>query len=177
MRLIPRFRWPVSGRAARIHQVRSLSRLLMRHVGLLGRVDCVVTRDSQGHDGLLLQIQTHLHVPLADRAQFETYFRRKLAEFGELGPRGEQSLKLLIRDGEEIAWSGAKVPAHISSKRIALILRSANPSDSGDEELDDRVAQMRESLRQRLSTRRQERIARDGEPRELLTDLGGLCEA
>ena len=160
-----------SGRR-RIRRVRAAVLYLMRYVGLQGRCDCVLTCDERGHPGLLVRIDTRQFVPFSERQHFESYFCRKLGEFGELGVDGRWALRLVIRDRDELATPRLVV----SSQRIASILRAFNdpvPDARGD---DERVLELRESVRQRLSARREERGNTGYAPLAdaVLTDLGAL---
>jgi hypothetical protein len=105
MQFIQRARWPVSTRGMRLRRLRGAARLVMRHVGLAGRCDCVLTRDEWGHEGVLLHIETPQSVPPAERPQLQAYFQRKLFELGELGERG--LLRLHVVDGQDQAGVGS----------------------------------------------------------------------
>ena len=87
---------PVLGRGVRLHRVRSATRLLMRHIGLHGRCDCMRTHDERGRRGVLLRIETGQRVPLAERPQFQAYFQRKLFELGRT--EGQNWLKAHHQD-------------------------------------------------------------------------------
>ena len=68
----------------RLNRLNHGAQLLMKHVGLTGRCDCVHMRDPDGGTGFLLQIQTPLLVPVSDREEFQQYFGRKLSQFAGL---------------------------------------------------------------------------------------------
>ncbi len=163
---------PVLGRGVRLHRVRSATRLLMRHVGLSGRCDCVLTHDERGRRGVLLRIETSQRVPWAERGRFEAYFQRKLFEMGALGER--TMLQLVLFDGEDLAGAASAPQGHVSSRQIARIVRSANPGDAAESPHDARVTQLREHL----SARRRARIDSDFSPLQAapLTELSPLGE-
>ena len=177
MQFIQRVRWPIFTRRARIRRVRAAALFLMRHVGLIGRCHCVLTRDEGGRGGVWLRIETPQLVPLAERRAFETYFRRKLGELGEL-PASHWDLSLVICDRDELAAPAARARGPVSSRRIAAILRASNDSASPPAPHVEQVRQMRDSVRQRLSARREQRGHSDYAPlRPLpLTDLSPLAE-
>ena len=76
MQFIQRARWSVSTRGMRLRRLRGAARLVMRHVGLAGRCDCVLTRDEQGNDGVLLHVETRQCVPPVERPQLQTWLDR-----------------------------------------------------------------------------------------------------
>lgn len=148
----------------------------MRHVGLQGHCDCLLTHDEHGRDGVLLRIETRQCVPPSERLHFERYFARKLRELGALGSAGGWALQLVIRDRNEPAPDAARPHRHVSSGRIASILRAFNGHTGARAQ--DQVLELRESVRQRLSARREERRDSDYAPLSspALTDLGALAE-
>lgn len=173
MQFIQRARWPVSTRGMRLRRLRGAARLVMRHVGLAGQCDCVLTRDQWGQHGVLLHIETPQCVPPAERPQLQAYFQRKLCELGELGERG--LLRLHVVDGEDQARVGEQPVGHVSSRRVASMLRRANPEAAPPPRQADRVTQ----LRQHLSARRRQRIDSDFAPLQglTLTELSPLADA
>ena len=175
MQFIQRARWPVFTRDVRLRRVRRAARLVMRHVGLAGQCDCVLTRDEQGNDGVLLHVETRQCVPPVERPQLQAYFRRKLFELDALGERGQLPFRLHIVDGNDLACVGNQPVGHVSSRRVAAILRRANPEAPAPAPHADRVTQ----LRQHLSARRRERFDSDFSPLQVLplTDLSPLGEA
>lgn len=168
--------WPIFMRRARIRRVRAAVQYLMRHVGLVGRCDCVLTRDERGHLGIWLRIETRQRVPRTERQHFQAYFRRKLREFGELGDRGHWHLRLLILDGDDLTAAAVRPRAPVSSGHIAAIVRAFNGGETGPANLEARVLELRDSVRQRLIARREERIGSDYSPlaAATLTELGSL---
>ena len=58
MQFIQRLRQRWAGPATEVRRVRSASAMLMRHVGLSGRLECMVTRNAFGHFGYLVLIET-----------------------------------------------------------------------------------------------------------------------
>ena len=175
MQFIQRARWPVFTRDVRLRRVRRAARRVMRHVGLAGQCDCVLTRDEQGNDGVLLHVETRQCVPPVERPQLQAYFRRKLFELDALGERGQLPFRLHIVDGNDLACVGNQPVGHVSSRRVAAILRRANPEALAPAPHADRVTQ----LRQHLSARRRERFDSDFSPLQVLplTDLSPLGEA
>ncbi len=175
MQFIQRARWPVFTREARLRRVRRATQLVMRHVGLVGQCQCMLTRDEWGREGMWLHIETLQCVPPPDRPQLQAYFQRKLFELGELGERGQWPLRLHIVDGNDQACVGTQPVGHVSSRRVASILRRANPEAEEPAPHADRVTQ----LRQHLSARRRGRIDSDFAPLQAmpLTDLSPLGEA
>lgn len=168
--------WPIFMRRARIRRVRAAVQYLMRHVGLVGHCDCVLTRDERGRLGVWLRIETRQLVPRSERQHFQAYFRRKLREFGELGGGGQWHLRVLILDGDDLAAAAVRPRVPVSSGHIAAIVRAFNNGETGPASLEARVHELRDSVRQRLIARREERAASDYSPLEAaaLTALGSL---
>ncbi|HMN21154.1 MAG TPA: hypothetical protein PKA16_07155 [Ottowia sp.] len=171
--------WPIFTRRARIRRVRAAVQYLMRHVGLVGRCDCVLTRDERGRVGVWLRIETRQLVPRTERQHFQAYFRRKLREFGELGSAPHWHLRLVILDGDDLTAAAVRPHAPVSSGHIAAIVRAFNSAETGPASLEARVLELRDSVRQRLIARREERAASDYSPLEAatLTELGALDAA
>lgn len=176
MQFIQRAAWPFFTPSTRIRRIRSAVHYLMRHVGLAGRCDCVLTRDERGRVGIWLRIETSQVVPRSERLRFQSYFRRKLREFGELG-RGWE-LRLMLCDRDELMLA-APADGRVSSQRIASIVRAFNGGESEPMSLEERVHEMRDSVRQRLSARRVERVGSDYAPllAGSLTELGALSRS
>lgn len=168
--------WPGFTRRARIRRVRTAVQYLMRHVGLVGRCDCVLTRDERDRVGVWLRIETRQLVPRTERQHFQAYFRRKLREFGELGGTGDWHLRLVILDGDDLTAAAVRPRASVSSGHIAAIVRAFNGAEIGPASLETRVLELRDSVRQRLLARREERAVSSYCPLEAatLTELGSL---
>ena len=166
---------PVFGGAVRLHRVRSATRLLMRHIGLNGRCDCMRTHDERGRRGVLLRIETGQRVPLAERPQFQAYFQRKLFELGVLSERDRGAVQLVLFDADDLAGAASAPPHHVSSRRVAGIVRGANPGGAAELAHGQRVVQLREHL----SARRRARLATDFSPLQAasLTELSPLGES
>ncbi len=54
--------------------------MVMQHIRLRGRCECLATRNEQGVDGFLLVLRTTMHVPAPDRVEMNYYFARKIRE-------------------------------------------------------------------------------------------------
>lgn len=147
----------------------------MQHVGLGGHCDCMVLHDERGRRGLLLRIDTDQRVPLAERAQFQAYFRRKLFELGVLPERERAALQLMLCDADDRAGAAGAPPRHVSSQRIARMVRAANPGPEAALAHEQRVLQLREHL----GARRRARLDSDFSPLHAapLTELSPLGEA
>ena len=168
MQFIQRLRQRWAGPATEVRRVRSASAMLMRHVGLSGRLECMVTRNAFGHFGYLVLIETPQRVPAHVRAGLQAYFRRKLTEMGEL--RGAPLLQLMVRDVDDLSQAQV-MPADVGSGHVAALLVAANAGREPGEELAD----LRRDIRRRLHERRESR-ADPYTPRRAaaLTELGRL---
>ncbi|MFV0680380.1 hypothetical protein [Ottowia sp.] len=142
--------FPINPRRTR--RVRDAAQYLMDHVGLRGRCDCLSMRDGQGRPAYLLVIYTRLSVPVAEREQFQPYFQRKLAEWGEIG---RVPLMVVIRDAHDMARAQQQ-HRHVSSSRIASVLAAANVGPDSDL-LTEQLAVMRQQVRDRAADRRRQR--------------------
>lgn len=171
--------WLGFPRRSRIRRVRAATQFLMQHVGLAGACDCVLTRDERGRKGVWLRIETRQLVPRTERKHFQAYFRRKLREFGELGRAGDWHLRVIILDGDDLRAAAVQPRAPVSSGYIAAIVRAFNGGETRPASLEARVHELRDSVRQRLIARREERAASDYSPLEAatLTELGTLDAA
>lgn len=157
---------------AELRRLHAAGQYVMRHVGLVGRVRCLATRDGDGRPGVLMVIDTPQQVPGAARDEIQLYFRRKLAELGELNGRRFQ---LLIRDAEDQSLAH-RARADSSSARVASIIAAANHRDA-DDAPSTQLADLRTSVRQRMHDRRQARPDSDYAPLTPapLTDIGVLA--
>ena len=155
-----------------MRRLHAAGQYVMRHVGMVGRVRCLATRDGEGRAGVLMVIDTPQQVPGVARDEIQLYFRRKLAELGELNGRRFQ---LLIRDAEDQSLAH-RARADSSSARIASIIAAANHHDSAHA-ASTQLAHLRTSVRKRTRERRQARIDSDYAPLTPapLTDLGVLA--
>ena len=164
-RLFQRWAGPETG----VRRVRGASALLMRHIGLSGRLECLATRNAFGHAGYLVLIETPQRVPAHVRAGMQSYFRRKLTEMGEL--RGAPLLQVMVRDVEDLSQAQA-MPPDVGSGHVAALLVSANAGREPGEELAD----LRRDIRRRLHERRESRTEHNYTPRRpaALTELGHL---
>ena len=156
----------------RLNRLNHGAQLLMKHVGLTGRCDCVHMRDPDGGTGFLLQIQTPLLVPVSDREEFQQYFGRKLSQYAGLD---DEPLILLIRDANDIRHA-ARDRGDVRSARIASILAVANPANSDTPPAEHLLARMRDTVRGRRDAQREARSRSDFSPLDAvpLTDLGAL---
>ena len=154
---------------ADLRRVRSACAMLMRHVGLSGRLECLATRNAFGHAGFLVLIESPQHVPPHVRVGLQAYFRRKLTELGEL--RGAPVLNVLVRDVDDLTHAHA-TPADVGSGHVAATLMAANAERQPGEELAD----LRRDIRRRLHERRESRVEHTYTPRRplALTELGEL---
>lgn len=152
-----------------LRRVRGACALLMRHVGLSGRLECLVTRNALGHAGYLVLIETPQHVSAHLRAGLQAYFRRKLTEMGEM--RAASLLQLMVRDADDLNQAQAMLP-DVGSGHLAALLVSANVGREPAEELAD----LRRDIRRRLHKRRESRIESGYAPHRpaVLTELGQL---
>lgn len=171
MQFIQRLRRRLRSPSLDLRRLRGASQFLMRHVGLAGRARCAQTRDSHGHVGVLLVIETPQCIPVEARAEIQAYFRRKLSEFGELKGR---SLSLLLRDRDDLGRA-KRSASRSSSARIASLVAAANPGVDAAA-LADQVADKRQQVRQRLSERRQAREESGYVPLAPVTDVPPLAE-
>ncbi|MFD1709326.1 hypothetical protein FVQ98_07630 [Ottowia sp. GY511] len=161
-----RIRWAM--RESNLRRVRSACAILMRHVGLSGRLECLTTRNAMGHAGYLVLIESSQHVPPHVRAGLQAYFRRKLTELGEL--RGSPLLNVQVRDVDDLTHAQA-MPADVGSGHVAATLMAANAGREPGEELAD----LRRDIRRRLNERRESRAEHYSPRRPIaLTELGDL---
>jgi hypothetical protein len=117
------------GKAARLRRLGQAVHWLMKYVGMTGQCDCLLTYGANGRPGYLLTIRTSQQVPVDERELFQSWFRRKLAEMGEIGPH---PLMVSIHDSRD--WSRArKLPGAVSSGRVASIIAAANPAAPPDQ--------------------------------------------
>jgi len=171
MQFIQRLRQQFQSPVKKLRRLRAASLLLMRHVRLEGRAQCLFTRGADGRIGVLLIVQTQQRIPGAAREEIRRYFRRKLTEFGELEG---QPFRMQIRDGDDLSQAH-RARADSSSARVASIIIAANQASASDA-LAEQLASKRMALQQRLSERRQLGEASAYVPLAPLTDLGDLPE-
>ena len=164
-RLLKRWQTPETD----VRRMRSACAMLMRHVGLAGRLECLATRNALGHAGYLVLIESPQRVPPHVRAGLQSYFRRKLTEMGEL--RGAPLLHVLVRDVDDLTQAQS-TPADVGSGHVAATLMAANAGREPAEELVD----LRRDIRRRLNERRESRTEQAYTPRRpsALTELGQL---
>jgi hypothetical protein len=112
------------GRTARLRRLKQGALYLMKHVQMTGYCECLGTRDADDQAGYLLVVNTHQIIPVAERELIQSYFRRKLAEFGETG---SLPLMVVVRDGDDLSRA-AQPAALASSARIASIIVASNQS-------------------------------------------------
>ena len=169
MQFIERWLKRCSEPDADVRRVRSASAMLMRHVGLSGRLECLATRNALGHAGYMVLIESPQRVPPHVRAGLQSYFRRKLIEMGELG--GPRLLYGGVRAGDPLTPAQA-TPADVGSGHVAATLMAANAGREPAEELAD----LRRDIRRRLHERRESRTEPAYTPRRppALTELGQL---
>lgn len=175
MSVFKRVRGFLRGRTARLRRLKQGALYLMKHVQMTGYCECFVTRDADDQPGYLLIVNTHQIIPVSDRELIQSYFRRKLAEFGETG-----SLPLLVtlRDGDDLAHAMQQPPALASSARIASIIAAANQG-SPEGPPSQLLRQRREDLAAERKHRFEDSGGGDYEPKQEMpmTDLGSLPEA
>lgn len=169
MQFIQRLRQRFQSSETELRRLRAASVYVMRHVGMVGRVESLATRDADGRTGILLIVRTPQHVPPAAREEIQQYFRRKLVELGELR---SQPFKLLIRDTDDLSLAH-RARADSNSARIASVIAAANqkaPAHAPAEQL----AGLRTAVQRRLRERRQARGDSEYAPLAPLTDIGAL---
>ncbi|QTD46939.1 hypothetical protein [Ottowia testudinis] len=166
MQFIHRLRRRFQSRLAALRRLQASAQYIMRHVGISGRAECLATRSADGRAGVMLVIQTPKHVPVAAREEIQQYFRRKLTELGELR---DEPFRLVIRDGDDLSLAH-RARADSSSARIASVIAAANQRSDAEEPA-EQLADLRMTVRQRTSERRQARVDSDYAP---LTDIGSL---
>lgn len=172
MQFIEALRRRFRSSGSELRRLHAAGHYVMRHVGMVGRVRCLATRDADGRPGVLMVIDTLQRVPAEARDEIQLYFRRKLAELGEL--RGRR-FQLLIRDAADQSLAH-RARADSSSARIASIIAAANEHQAAHAP-STQLADLRTSVRQRLRERRQARADSDYTPLTPapLTDLGVLA--
>ncbi len=143
----------------------------MGHVGMTGRLECLLCSNVQGKRGFLLRLSTFQRIPHEAREEIQQYFRRKLDQSGEL--QGAPLL-LVILDAEDQSRA-RNVGRSISSGWVASVVAAANTDQQQPslpaEQLDD----LRRDVRRRLRERREQRHS-DYSPlgAMALTELGAL---
>jgi hypothetical protein len=143
----------------------------MNHVGMSGRVECLVSCNVEGRSGFVLRLTTFQRIPNEAREEIQHYFRRKLDQLGEL--QGAPLL-LLIQDAEDQAHA-RHANRSISSGRVASVVAAANMDQDPPSLPADRLDDLRRDVRRRLRERRGKRQS-DYSPLGAmpLTDLGAL---
>ena len=168
MQFIQRLRLPWRSKQAAARTIRAATLYLMRHVGMTGRVQCLLSEDGNGRSGYVLRLSTLQRIPRESREELRQFFCRKLNELGEL--KGAPLL-LHIEDADDLA-AASHVGRNISSARVASVVAAANmraPQDSVPAEL---LQEVRRSLKERREARGHSDYAPLGPSR--LTELGAL---
>ena len=172
MQFIQRMRLRFRSAASSALAVGAISRALMRHVGITGRLECHVCRDSQNRRVFVLRLNTFQRIPPEARGEIQQYFRRKLDQLGEL--QGAV-LFLLIQDAEDQARARHANRA-ISSGRVASLVAAANVGHDRPylpgEQLDDLRRDVRRRLREQREKRQSDFSTLGVIP---LTELGALA--
>jgi DNA-binding transcriptional MerR regulator len=129
-------------RAKHLQRLKQVTHFLMKYVGLAGHCECMTTRDAADRSSHLLIIYTPQLIPAADREAMRVYFHRKLTDLGEISL---PSLLLIIRDGNDLMRMRQQ-PEHVSSGRIATIIKAANEKQVALEQVEQRLSELRKQI-------------------------------
>ena len=171
MQFIQRLRLPWRSKQAAARTIRAATLYLMRHVGMTGRVQCLLSEDGRGRSGYVLRLSTLQRIPRESREEIRQFFCRKLNELGEL--KGAPLL-LHIEDADDLA-AASHVGRNISSARVASVVAASNKPMTHEAASSNFLQDVRRSLRER----REARGRSDYAPLRpaALTDLGALPSA
>jgi len=140
MSVFKRVRGVLRGRTSRLQRLKQGTLYLMKHVQMTGYCECLCTHDVDDQPGYLLIVNTSQIIPAPERELFQTYFRRKLADMGEIGAL---PLMVVVRDGDDLSRSSQ--PGPVSSARIASVIAASNQT-SADGPPSEQLRQRREDL-------------------------------
>ena len=76
MQFIQRLRLPWRSKQAAARTIRAATLYLMRHVGMTGRVQCLLSEDGNGRSGYVLRLSTLQRIPRESREELRQFFCR-----------------------------------------------------------------------------------------------------
>ena len=143
--------------------VERAGQMVMQHIRLRGRCECLATRNEQGVDSFLLVLRTTMHVPAPDRVEMNYYFARKIREMLHT----DAPIMLWIQDSKDASRVASM--ATISTARVVAQIRAANPSPQ-----EQVAAELVQRLREEVQQGREERRRRQRHLEVPATDLAEL---
>ena len=170
MQFIQRLRLRFRSRRAVVREICAVSRLLMAHVGMSGRLECLISSSAEGRSGFVLRLTTLQRIPQASREEIQWYFIRKLDQMVVL--QGAPVL-LLIQDADDQARA-RHANRSVSSGRVASVVAAANLDQDHLNLPAERLDDLRRDVRRRLRERRDQRHGDSPMGGVPLTELASL---
>ena len=157
-------------RAAQLRRLRRTVHFLMKYTGMAGYCECLDALDINGHPGYVLVVYTHQLFPAAERESLRRYLQRKLTQLPEFE---RATFRLIMHDGHDLVRMRLQ-PAHVSSAKVAAIVRAANEREKlAPQKVQQRQAEMHNKMAEN-QWQRQSDIASLPAPQWAMTDLGQL---
>lgn len=126
MQFIQRVHWFLRERRRSLRRIRRSAEFLMTHLGLEGHCECAWSLNERNRLGLLLRMETLDHVPWAERAQFQVYFRRKLGQLRELQRLDDWDFEFIIVDADDRVRRRLSHRSPVSSRAMVALVRRHN---------------------------------------------------